>query len=46
MPSETMSCRADALRSSVGGRVHAAGEDGYNAARLPWQRKLDPPRRW
>ena len=42
MPSETMSYRADALRSSVGGRVHAAGEDGYNSARLPWQRKHDP----
>ena len=42
MTSETMSYRADALRSSVGGRVHAAGEDGYNSARLPWQRKHDP----
>jgi FAD/FMN-containing dehydrogenase len=24
------------------GRVHAPGEDGYDAQRLPWQRKFDP----
>jgi FAD/FMN-containing dehydrogenase len=42
MASETISYRAGALRSSVGGRVYAAGDDGYNAARLPWQRKHDP----
>jgi FAD/FMN-containing dehydrogenase len=24
------------------GRVHAPGEDGYEAQRLPWQRKFDP----
>jgi FAD/FMN-containing dehydrogenase len=42
MASETTSYRADALRSSVGGRIHVAGDDGYNAARLPWQRKHDP----
>jgi FAD/FMN-containing dehydrogenase len=33
---------AGALREAVGGRVYAAGEDGYNAARLPFQRKFDP----
>jgi FAD/FMN-containing dehydrogenase len=33
---------ADALRGAVGGRVYAAGDDGYHAARLPWQRKFDP----
>jgi FAD/FMN-containing dehydrogenase len=42
MPPETISYRADALRSSVSGRVYSAGDDGYNAARLPWQRRFDP----
>ena len=31
-----------ALRSAVGGRVYAAGDDGYHAVRTPWQRKFDP----
>ena len=31
-----------ALRSAVGGRVYAVGDDGYHAARTPWQRKFDP----
>jgi FAD/FMN-containing dehydrogenase len=31
-----------ALRSAVGGRVYAAGDDGYHAARTPWQRNSDP----
>jgi FAD/FMN-containing dehydrogenase len=26
----------------ISGRVHAPGEDGYEAQRLPWQRKFDP----
>ena len=30
------------LRETIGGRVYAAGDDGYDAARLPWQRKFDP----
>jgi FAD/FMN-containing dehydrogenase len=42
MTSETISLRAEALRGAVGGRVYAEGDDGYNAARLPWQRKHDP----
>jgi len=42
MASETISYRADALRSAVGGRIYTAGDDGYNAARLPWQRRYDP----
>ncbi|HWM08645.1 MAG TPA: FAD-binding oxidoreductase [Solirubrobacteraceae bacterium] len=33
---------ATALREAVGGRVYGVGDDGYNAARLPWQRKHDP----
>ncbi len=33
---------ASALREAVGGRVYAAGDDGYHAARLPFQRKFDP----
>jgi FAD/FMN-containing dehydrogenase len=33
---------AGVLRSAVGGRVYAPGEDGYHAARTPWQRKFDP----
>jgi FAD/FMN-containing dehydrogenase len=33
---------ASALREVVGGRVYVSGDDGYHAARLPWQRKFDP----
>jgi FAD/FMN-containing dehydrogenase len=42
MTSDTISLKADALRGAVGGRVYAAGDDGYNAVRLPWQRMHDP----
>jgi FAD/FMN-containing dehydrogenase len=31
-----------AVRDAIGGRVYVAGEGGYEAARLPWQRRLDP----
>ena len=31
-----------ALRSAVGGRVYAVGDDGYHAVRTPWLRKFDP----
>jgi FAD/FMN-containing dehydrogenase len=30
------------LREAVAGRVLAPGEDGYDAARLSWQRRFDP----
>jgi FAD/FMN-containing dehydrogenase len=33
---------ASALRDAVGGRVYAEGDDGYHAARQPWQRLHDP----
>jgi FAD/FMN-containing dehydrogenase len=33
---------ANALREAVGGRVYSSEDDGYHAARLPWQRKYDP----
>ena len=39
---DVMKLDAGALRSAVGGRVYAAGDDGYHAARTPWQRKYDP----
>ena len=32
----------DGLREAVAGRVIAPGEDGYDAARVSWQRKFDP----
>jgi FAD/FMN-containing dehydrogenase len=37
-----VSVDASAVRDAVGGRVYVAGEAGYEAARLPWQRRLDP----
>jgi FAD/FMN-containing dehydrogenase len=37
-----VSVDASAVRDAVGGRVYVAGEGGYEAARLPWQRRLDP----
>ena len=40
-----VSVDASAVRDAVGGRVYVAGEGGYEAARLPWQRRLDPTRR-
>ncbi len=33
---------AGAVRDAVGGRVYVPGEGGYEAARQPWQRRLDP----
>jgi FAD/FMN-containing dehydrogenase len=42
MTPEVTPFEATALREAVGGRVYAAGDDGYHAARLPWQRKHDP----
>jgi FAD/FMN-containing dehydrogenase len=33
---------AAAVRDAIGGRVYVAGDGGYEAARLPWQRRLDP----
>jgi FAD/FMN-containing dehydrogenase len=32
----------DGLREAVAGRVIAPGEDGYDAARVSWQRRFDP----
>ena len=37
-----VSMDASAVRDAIGGRVYVAGEGGYEAARLPWQRRLDP----
>ncbi len=37
-----VSVDANAVRDAIGGRVYVAGEGGYEAARLPWQRRLDP----
>ena len=37
-----VSVDASAVRDAIGGRVYVAGEGGYEAARLPWQRRLDP----
>ena len=31
-----------ALRERVAGRVLAPGDDGYDSARMPWQRRYDP----
>jgi FAD/FMN-containing dehydrogenase len=42
MTPEVKPFEAAALRDAVGGRVYAAGDDGYNTARLPWQRMHDP----
>ena len=42
MTPEVKPLGASALRDVVGGRVYAAGDDGYHAARLPWQRLHDP----
>jgi FAD/FMN-containing dehydrogenase len=33
---------ASDLQTAIAGRVHAAGDAGYDAARRPWQRKFDP----
>ena len=33
---------ASAVRDAIGGRVYVPGEGGYETARLPWQRRLDP----
>ena len=37
-----VSVDASAVRDAIGGRVYVAGESGYEPARLPWQRRLDP----
>ena len=37
-----VSVDATAVRDAIGGRVYVAGESGYEPARLPWQRRLDP----
>jgi FAD/FMN-containing dehydrogenase len=42
MTPEVTPFEATALREAVGGRVYAAGDDGYHSVRLPWQRKYDP----
>ena len=42
MTPEVKPIEATALREAVGGRVYVAGDDGYHAARLPWQRIHDP----
>jgi FAD/FMN-containing dehydrogenase len=34
--------QAEALRDVFEGRVHARGDDGYDAARRPWQLAVDP----
>jgi FAD/FMN-containing dehydrogenase len=31
-----------ALRDAIDGPVHLPGDEGYDAARLPWQRRFDP----
>jgi FAD/FMN-containing dehydrogenase len=33
---------AGAMRDAIGGRVYTPGDGGYEAARLPFQRRLDP----
>ena len=38
----TYAIDAGAARDAIGGRVYVAGDGGYEAARLPWQRRLDP----
>jgi FAD/FMN-containing dehydrogenase len=37
-----VSVDAKAVRDAIGGRVFVAGDGGYEAARLPFQRKLNP----
>jgi FAD/FMN-containing dehydrogenase len=37
-----VSVDTSAVRDAIGGRVYVPGEGGYEAARLPWQRRLDP----
>ena len=37
-----VSVDARAVRDAIGGRVYVAGEGGYEPARRPWQRRLDP----
>ena len=37
-----VSVDATVVRDAIGGRVLVAGESGYEPARLPWQRRLDP----
>jgi FAD/FMN-containing dehydrogenase len=34
--------KAEALRDAFRGPVHGRGDDGYDAARRPWQLKVDP----
>jgi hypothetical protein len=34
--------KASDLQTAIAGRVHAAGDAGYDAARRPWQRKFEP----
>jgi FAD/FMN-containing dehydrogenase len=36
------SAPAQALRDGVSGPVHVPGDESYDAARLPWQRKVEP----
>ena len=33
---------AGAVREAIGGRVYGPGDGGYEAARQPWQRRVDP----
>jgi FAD/FMN-containing dehydrogenase len=37
-----MTTNAATLEKTFAGRVHRPGDDGYDEARLPWQRKFDP----
>ena len=37
-----VSVDAKAVRDAIGGRVYVPGESGYEPARLPFQRRLDP----
>jgi FAD/FMN-containing dehydrogenase len=37
-----MTTNAATLEKTFAGRVHRLGDDGYDEARLPWQRKFDP----
>ena len=40
-PTRTTVPAAHALRGLLGGRVHLAGDPGYDAARLPWNVAVD-----
>jgi FAD/FMN-containing dehydrogenase len=37
-----MQTRESALREGIEGPVHIPGDEGYDEARLPWQRRIDP----